>query len=351
METMNQKNDVFDSTNVFVFIIRWWKHLFVICFLAALAAAVFSAPRFITPKFQSTVTMFPASTGSLSRSVLTGAAGARQDFLQYGEVEEAERLLQVLESGNIRDRVVQRFNLLEHYEIPEDAKYKQTNLTQQYSSNISFRRTQYGAVEINVRDKDPAMAADIANELAALVDTVQNELRRERAELAYMVARSQYETLLEQARQAEDSLRFIMNQGVFDLEGQSAMYTRQLAKDLSANNERGVQQIEARMATLGDFGGAFLYNQAYLQNITEHLIMVQRRYHEAKSDLENFLPFKFIIDTAFEAERKVYPVRWIIVFLSTFAAGFMGIMIIMVYENLQAKGIIKGKKQVVASNK
>ncbi len=348
---MNQKNDVFDSTNVFLFIIRWWKHLFVICFLAALAAAIFSAPRFITPKFQSSVTMFPASTGSLSRSVLAGSAGARQDFLQYGEVEEAERLLQVLESGNIRDRVVRRFNLLEHYDIPEDAKYKQTSLAQQYSSNISFRRTQYGAVEINVRDKDPAMAANIANELAALVDTVQNELRLERAELAYLVAKTQYETLLDQARQAEDSLRFIMSQGVFDLEGQSSMLTRQLAMDISSRNTEGVQKLEERLATLGEYGGAFLYNQAYLQNITEHLIMIQRRYHEAKSDLENFLPFKFIIDTAFEAERKVYPVRWIIVFLSTFAAGFMGIMIIMVYENLQTKGIIKGKKKVVVSNK
>jgi capsular polysaccharide biosynthesis protein len=338
---MNQKNDVFDSANVFVFIIKWWKHLFVICFLAAVAAAIFSGPRFITPMFQSTVTMFPASTNSLSRSVLSSSGGSQQDFLQYGEVEEAERLLQVLESANIRDRVVQRFNLLEHYEIPEDSQYKQTNLALEYNSNISFRRTQYGAVEIKVRDKDPVMAADIANELAALVDTVQNELRHERAELAYQVARTQYETLLVQARQAEDSLRYIMSRGFFHLEGQSSMLTRQLAMDISAQNVQGIESLEGRLSSLGEFGGAFLYNQAYLQNITEHLIMVQRRYLEAKSDLENFLPFKFIIDTAFEAERKVYPVRWVIVFLSTFAAGFIGIMIIMVYENLQVKGIIK----------
>ncbi len=196
-------------------------------------------------------------------------------------------------------------------------------------------------MEINVRDKDPAMAADIANEIAALADTIQNELRYERAELAFEVARQQYETLRGQVRQAEDTLRYIMGLGVFDLEGQSAMLTRQLAKDLSAGHDDGVRRLEDRLGMLGDYGGAYVFNTAYLTNVSEHLIMIQRRYQEAKSDLESFVPFKFVLDSAFEAERKVYPIRWLIVFLTTFAAGFMGVMILMVYENLQAKGIIK----------
>ena len=337
---MDQKHSAFDSTNVFMFLIRWWKHLLIICFAAALASAIFSGPAFITPKFQSSVLMFPATSGSLSRSVLGSPAGARQDFLQYGDVEEAERLLQVLESGNIRDRVVERFDLMEHYGISEDASFRRTRLTEIYRGNISFRRTQYGAVEISVRDKDPRMAADIANELAALADTVQNELRLERAELAYEVAKRQYETILAQARQAEDSLRQIMQLGVFDLEGQASMLTRQLAKDLSDQNTSGVRILEERLERLGEYGGAYLLHAAYLSNVSEHLIMIQRRYQEARTDLDNFVPFKFILDSAFEAERKVYPVRWLIVFLSTFAAGFMGIMILMVIENLRTKGII-----------
>ncbi len=339
---MDHNKNAFDSTNVFVFLIRWWKHLFIICAVAAIAAAIFSSPRFITPKFQSTVTMFPATGGSLSRAVLSGVAG-RQDFLDYGEVEDAERLLQVLESGNIRDRIVERFDLMGHYEISEDARFKNTRLTEEYRGNISFRRTQYGAVEVSVRDKDPAMAAAIANELAALADTVQNELRHGRAELAYMVAKNQYETFRQQVRQTEDSLRQIMQKGVFDLEGQSAMLTKQLAKDLSANHTEGVRSIDERLSLLGDYGGTYVFNTSYLKNVGEHIIVVQRRYHEAKSDLESFIPFKFVLDSAFEAERKVYPVRWLIVFISTFAAGFMGVMIIMVYENLQEKGIIRSK--------
>ncbi|MDR4987894.1 MAG: hypothetical protein RG741_03530 [Bacteroidales bacterium] len=338
---MNQKNDVFDATNVFVFIIRWWKHLFIICFAAAVAAVIFSSPFFITPKFQSSVTMFPATATSLSRSVLTGGNVPSQDFLEYGEVEDAERLLQVLESATIREVIIERFNLLDHYGISEDAQYKRTRLTQEYRSNISFRRTQYGAVEIRVRDKDPAMAADIANELAALADTVQNELRHERAQLAYDVAKTQLQALQLQVKQAEDSLRMIMQQGVFDLEGQSTMLTRQLAKDISDNHVEGIRALQDNLNKLAEYGGGYLYTSYYLMSISGQVIQIQRRYQEAKADLENFLPFKFVLDSAYEAERKVYPVRWLIVFLSTFAAGLMGVMTLMVYENLQAKGIIK----------
>lgn len=338
---MDQNKKDFDSTNVFLFIIRWWKHLAIICLIAALAGAVFSGPRFITPMFESTVTMFPASTASISRAVLGGPGS--QDFLQYGSVEDAERLLQVLGSVAIRERVAGRFNLMAHYGIAPDVQFRRTRLNRTYAENISSRRTQFGAVEISVRDKDPVMAADIANEMAALADSVQNEMRYQRALQAYQVAKINYEGLLEELRITEDSLRQVMKSGVYDFEGQSAMLTQQLAIDLSTGNTRGIRAIEERLSTIGEMGGAYLFLSTNIQHISFNLVSLQRRMQEAKTDLDNFLNFKFIIDPAFEAERKVYPVRWLIVFLATFGAGLMGVISLMVYENLASKGIISEK--------
>ncbi|MFO7998217.1 MAG: hypothetical protein R6U86_04465 [Bacteroidales bacterium] len=336
---MESRENVFDSTNVFLFFIRWWKHLAIIGFVAALAGVVFSSPFFIKPKFQSVVILFPTASSSLSRSVILGT----QDFLEYGQVEDAERLLQVFESANIRERVTERFDLMNHYEIPADAPYRNSMLRQEYHSNISFQRTQFGAVEIRVRDTDPLMAAEIANEIAALVDTVLNEIRHQRAELAYEVARTQYLETLERVQEVEDSLKRIMKMGVYDIEGQVAMLTRQLAKDLSDNNTSGIRAIEDRLELMGEYGGAYLYSSTYLMATSGNLIAMQRRFQEARADLENFVPFQFTLDKAYEAERKVYPVRWLIVFLAAFGAGFMGVMTMMVYENLQQKGIIKKK--------
>lgn len=337
---MEHKDNAFDSTNVFVFFLRWWLHLVIICAAAAIAAVIFSSPRFITPKFQSTVTMFPATTGSLSRSVFVGTD---PDFLAYGEVEEAERLLQILESANMRERIVARFGLHTHYGIPEGARYSKTYMIDEYRSNIKFRRTQFGAVEIRVRDRNPVMAADIANELATLADTLQNDLLRERAKLAYKVARTQYETLLAKKEEAKNSLRHIMSMGVSNPEYQVQMLTRQLAIDLSSSNKDGVDVLKENLDMLADHGGSFVFNENYLVHASNQLIAVEDRYLQAKIDKENVVPFHFILDTAFEADRKVYPVRWLIVFLTTFAAGFMGVVILMVYENLVEKGIIKEK--------
>lgn len=329
----------FDSTNVFFFFIRWWKHLAIICFLAAIAGVIFSAPRFIKPKFESNTTMFPSTAASLSRSVIL----AWKDFNEFGELEEAERLLQVLESSSVRDRVIARFDLESHYDIKPDAKYRRTQLRERYHSNFKFRRTRYGAIEVRVRDEDPQMAADMANYVTALVDTVMNEMRRNHLQLAYDVAKREYDGILEHSKLYQDTLHLIMQQGVINVESQVMMLTRQLAMDISDNNLAGIGHLEEQLKGVGDFGSSHIFQTSYLRMIVNDLMVLQRRYMEAKADLENFIPFKFDIDDAFVAEKKVFPVRWLIVFLSAFGAGFMGVMVMMVYESLLSKGIITEK--------
>ncbi len=333
------KNE-FDSTNILVFIIRWWKHLAIITLAAAIAGVIFSSPVFITPLYESTVVMFPATSHSLSRSVFE----TNVDFLEYGEVADAERLLQVLGSAAVRDRIVDRFNLFEHYEISEDSKYRRTEIRRQYSSNISAKRTPYGAVEISVRDKDPEMAADIANEMAALADTIQNEIRQERALMAYNVARQRYENVKTEITLTEDSLRALMKRGIYHYESQSEMFTQQLAIDISRNNQSGINALEERLEAMMQHGGEFIAQRAHLDQVSRSMSLVQKTMQESRADLENFVPFKYMLDDAFVAERKVYPTRWLIVFLAAFAAGFMGIIVIMTYENLINKGIINPDK-------
>ncbi len=334
----------FDSTNIFMFIIRWWKHLGIICLIAAIVASIFSAPLFITPKYQSAVTMFPSQSVSLSRSVL-GVAAGQKDFLQYGDIDDAERLLQILGSGAIRERIIERFNLIDHYEIPWDSPYLYTQVNRQYQSSVSSRRTEFGAVEVSVRDKDPEMAANIANEIAALIDTVQNEMRYERALLAYQTAKNQYNNIQEEIKKSEDSLREVMEKGVYDYEGQTAMLYKQLAKDISSGNTAGVNALQERLRAIGSHGGSFMHLTNYIIESSENLATAHRRLQEAKADKESFVSFKFIIDEAHPSERKVYPVRWLIVVLSTFGAGFLGVVILMIYNNLENKGIIKSKNK------
>jgi uncharacterized protein involved in exopolysaccharide biosynthesis len=336
MNTSNEIKTEFDSTHILMFFVRWWKHFAIIAVAAALAGMIFSSPYFITPMYESTAVMFPSTSNSLSRAI----SGGHIDFLQYGDVADAERLLQVLGSAAIRDRVVERFNLYQHYDIPANFQYRKTHMRNAFVGNVTSKRTSYGAVEIKVRDKDPDMAARIANEMAALSDTIQNEMRRERALTAYNVARQIYDDLLREKTATEDTLRVLMSRGIYHYEHQSEMLTRQLAIDISSNNARGINALESRLEAMEQHGGEFLAQRAYLDQVSRNITIALRNLQETKADLESFVSFQYMLDEAYSSEKKSYPVRWLIVFFSVFAAMTISVVGLISYETLRNRGLI-----------
>ena len=87
-----QKN--FDSTNLLVFLYSYRKPIIIISLAAAVLSAAVSL--MIQEKFLSTVIMFPASTNSISKSLMTLDVTGKLDINAFGEEEQAEQLLQIL---------------------------------------------------------------------------------------------------------------------------------------------------------------------------------------------------------------------------------------------------------------
>jgi len=48
-----------------------------------------------------------------------------------------------------------------------------------------------------------------------------------------------------------------------------------------------------------------------------------------KIDIDTELPAKFIVDSAAEADKKAYPIRWLIVLMSTIAAVVFWVFVIL----------------------
>jgi len=170
--------------NVWSTIVRWKKVLIGLSFFSALIALIFSLPWMITPKYKSVVIMFPVSTSSLASSMLSELAWSDEDLLEFGEKEQADNLIQVLESDHIRQQIVQRFHLMEHYRIDPGDPYPMTELKRAYKRNISARRTEFNAVRLTVLDTDPALAMEIANKITGLLDSTFHRMQRQRAERA-----------------------------------------------------------------------------------------------------------------------------------------------------------------------
>jgi Na+/proline symporter len=56
-------------------------------------------------------------------------------------------------------------------------------------------------------------------------------------------------------------------------------------------------------------------------------------------DAEQNLPQKFMVDRAYKAEKKSYPVRWLIVLVSTFSAFVLAVLGIIVIQTLRSYNI------------
>jgi len=336
MTNQIKDSENFNSTNFIVFL--WQKKVLLIglTLAAAILAAIFSTPYFITPKFKSTFVLFPSSTNSISKALLGDNQGYKQDLLQFGEEEHAEQLLQILNSSKIRDRVVEKYDLLNHYDIDADSKFKRTLLNKEYKSNIKYRRTENMAVEITVLDKDPIVASNIANDIADLLDSLKTSMQKERAFRGYEIVKKEYESLRDDIHMKEDSLTKLRELGIFDYETQSEMITRQLAIEIAKNpKSNAVKALDDRLSVLAKYGGPYVSIRDGLEYEKKLLVEIREKFDKAKIDAEEELPQTFKVDIAYPAEKKSYPVRWLIVMVASVSTLLLTIFILILIDSLK----------------
>jgi uncharacterized protein involved in exopolysaccharide biosynthesis len=329
---VNAANDFSDSYKVAVFLYKWRKTLLILCGAAAVLSAIFSSPLFVTPMFKSTVIMYPAASNSVSKLLLNDNTTIKQDMLAFGADEQIQQMLQILNSNRIKDKVIARFKLAEHYGIEPQAKYYQTSVYSQFRSNITFKLTEYQAVKITVLDSDPQLAADIANGIAAILDSVRTDIQKERAIQGFKIVETEYFSQQKQVQAMEDSLTQVMKLGVNDYESQAEMLNRQLAKEIASANTRGINALTEKLKILSQYGGPYVSLRDALLLEKTQLSFIKARYEEAKIDAYSTMPQKFIVENAIKAERKSFPVIWIVVALSTLATLLAAILVILLVE-------------------
>ncbi len=327
----------FNSTNLVVLMYKWRKPLIVFPFLSGIIAIIFSMPFFIKPLFESAVVVFPSTTNSVSKALLPQQNGyGDQDILEFGDEAQAEQLLQILHSDEIRSKIIAKYNLLAHYNIPEDAKFKMTSLYKAYGNNISFRRTEFMSVEIKVLDTDPDTAAFIANDIATLLNDVKKRIKKERAGKGLGIVEREYAKIRKDIEGKQERITDLRYKGVHDYESQAAVISEQLAIATVDNpNGAGVKQLEAKLDTLAKYGGLYVALRDELHLLKEEEVRIKIKYSQAKVDVEEDMPATFEVNTAFPAERKTYPKRSLIVIMASFSTFILTLVTLLILNTIK----------------
>ncbi len=348
-----------ESTSLLMTVLRWRKPLLAVTFISALAAGIFSGPSFITPKYKSTVIFFPPATNSISKALLDEHSSDKQDILAFGEEEQAEQMLQILNSDEIREAIIRKYKLMKHYGICPDEAYRLTRLSEEFHDNISFSRTEFMSVRIDVLDKDPAMAASIANDIAALLDSMKSKIQRSRASEALLIVEQTYQEKLQASAVKEDSLTRLREMGVMDYRNQSVIWNEEYAKsyaslsndkaalgvllkykpdnDTSVINTRArirgaesrLKDLQGKLDLLARYGGASVSLTEQLTLDREELAKMKEQVDKLRLDANQQLSHKFLVNKAVQAEKKSYPVRWMIVLMAGLGGFLIALLVLL----------------------
>ncbi|NBV56370.1 MAG: hypothetical protein EBR72_00975 [Bacteroidetes bacterium] len=304
------------------------KPLIIVGVISILLSSIFSGPFFIKPKFKSEVVFYPTTINSIGNAMFTDLTQRQADPLAFGEEEEAENALQLLNSSALQGRIVKNFDLMNHYGI--DGQSPLTDLAKEMAKNIQFKRTRHLAVSITVLDEDPIKSAEIANGIAILYDSVKTEIQKQVSLEALQIVKDEFKNKEAEVWGLRTRLKDLGQKGITNYEEQSRAISEELYKAVSPSK---ISSLKKQQEELAKYAGEFTYLNETLILELESLSKLRKRFEKAKVDVEKTLPQKFVLTSASPAEKKSYPIRWLIVLVVTAIVTFSSIVVLLIRNN------------------
>lgn len=308
-------SNYFDNTPLVKVIYKWKWHIITITLVAAILGAVFSGSKFITPLFKSSAILYPSNITAYSDETCT------------------EQMIQIMQSQDIMDSVVDKFNLIEHYNINKSYIYWKTALIGEYRNKVSISRTPYDAVTIVVKDNDPELACNMVNEIIRLYDNKIKTLHKTKSREVL----NMFENILAKKVKEIDSIRTRMqeigeNYGVVDY-SQVREYTRGELGVVTSSSKVKSDKVDELKKNFELYGPEIAVLSRQLDGENNSYIAIKKDYEQELRFYNADFTYSNIISSPFVADKKCYPIRWVVVALSGLAACIMSILVVYVIEN------------------
>lgn len=205
----NEKNITLSSTFLDILTLFTKYRRFLILFISGITVITVII-TFLSPKwYKATASVFPAEQTDLlsgmegiSSLVKTFVPGRRLTSLTGPT--ETDRYIAILKSEKVLEEVIKKFDLIKVYKIKS---YPKEKTKKELLSNVEFEVQDEGNLTINVYDKDPKRAADMANYFIELLNKTNSELHSQNARGNREFIEQRYNKNLQDIKICEDSLK------------------------------------------------------------------------------------------------------------------------------------------------
>lgn len=342
------------------YILSRWKLIFGVSFLAAVIAAI--SALLMPNEFRSTASLFPAQQRSMGLDALIGGriGSLAGSLIGGGSKTTFDRYYVILLSETVNQEAIERFDLIRHYEN-EGKQWPIQATIGDLRKNTSFRGTIEGNFIIDVWDKDPQRAKDMADFFVEVLNRKSQEIATSEAREYRKFIEGRYERGMRDV----DSLRaavadFQRKHGIFELTEQTKEYFKavgqlysrkfeidaefeflrqtldeshpqvrqaKLQKDLMDNSIRDVlrkddpNRIMLNLETLPDIASTYYDLMMNVEIQTELMKYIVPLYEQAKLEEVKQIPIVSVIDAPQVPYKKDRPFRALIVLataMSTF---------------------------------
>ena len=284
-----------------------WRLFLVVGALAGLLSGVLSGPAFIKPRFKSSATVYPVNLNSYSIETRT------------------DQLLQLLESNSIRDSLIVQFELARRYEVDTTGNGGYFFLYNEFNDRVEISKTRYESVQIEIVDEDPRVARDLVNAMLKQVNLLARRLQREKSREVLQIA----ERSLAHERNKVDSVEARMNvlrrdAGILSYDSQVKELTKGYVRMLTSGASQSQRDaMRAMIKELEERGGEFRQLTEMSNLFRTNYDRLLSEYEKVVNDVTKELTYTNTVVYPEVSDKKVYPVRWLIVSTATLSALFL----------------------------
>jgi tyrosine-protein kinase Etk/Wzc len=327
---MNQSNLNNESIKLLAKIYTWRKKLIIVTLIAFVVSVAVSF--IISPQYKATAIVFPSRTFSVSKLLIEQNQGAQEDYMDLGDEDDAEKLLQILNSSDIRSKIANKYDLWTNWQIKNNTEYSQHYLKLKWEDMVTFKRTNFVSIRIEVYDYVANRSADIANSIVAYADSVKFNMTREVAKQALDITKDEYEATIARINELQDSLQAIKELGVLDNKEEITAYSRSMAKAIEKGNESAQNKLQVKLDLLKKYGTAYDAVYADLKKYRLKYPIIKNKYDEALVNYNKPMPSKFVVEKATPNEKKAKPVKWLMVLISSVSAFLIALLYLLFTE-------------------
>ena len=170
---MNDTNEP-NLTGIIAVVSKWKRPILLLVIIATSLAAVTSL--FILPRqYYAGTTVLPVNAMLTDKGRLFNN-NIQELYSVYGTADDLDRIYTIAKAGNVLGFVVDSLKLAAHFGFAGNDEKARTKAVARLKKNVSITKTESGALQIDVWDKDADKAAAIANLIIHKTELLGNEL-------------------------------------------------------------------------------------------------------------------------------------------------------------------------------